>query len=135
MRRFIAALSLVVLVLGSCVPAATGVYYGFQVGIASAPPPPVLVLREPPPYILIPGTGVYVVEAGATDVDMFLYGSYWYVCSGGYWYRARSYDGPFVTVDVRSVPRPILSVPPERWKQHPHGGPPGQLKKRGGWKS
>jgi hypothetical protein len=72
-----------------------------------------------------------VVDPGDYDCDVFQYGSYWYVYSDSYWYRARSYQGPFVAIAFESVPRRVMSVPEQHWKHHPHGGPPGQMKKRG----
>jgi hypothetical protein len=58
---------------------------------------------------------------------MFRYGSSWYLSYGGYWYRSSDYRGHFRPVRVQSVSSAILRVPPERWKHHPHGGPPGQM--------
>ena len=74
---------------------------------------------------------VYVVDDGygPADYDVFRYGVYWYVFDDGYWYRARSYRGPFRVVSARYVPTAIGNVPP-RWWRHPHGGPPGQWKHR-----
>jgi hypothetical protein len=62
--------------------------------------------------------------------DVFRYGVYWYVFDDGYWYRARTYRGPFVVVSARYVPAAVINVPPRYWR-HPHGGPPGLMKKRG----
>ena len=106
-------------------------YWGFQVGVRSAPPPPRVVIYDDPRFVVV--QGVYVVTNADPNYDMFRYGSYWYVCYDGYWYRARSYSGPFAVIDVRSVPRAVVSVPPRHWKHHPHGGPPGQMKKRDAW--
>jgi hypothetical protein len=112
--------------------AATGTtYYGFEIGISNAPPPPRVVFVDEPEVVVVPGTRVYVVSEPSFGYDMFRYGSYWYVFSGGFWYRSSRYGGRYVVIDVRTVPRAIVTLPPERWKHHPHGGPPGQMKKRG----
>lgn len=103
-------------------------YFGFTIGVRNAPPPPRVYFRSQPDVIVVPGSSVYVVEE--SDCDMFRYGGYWYAENAGYWYRASRYSGPFVAVDVRVVPRPVLTVPARHWKHHPHGGPPGQQ-----WKS
>jgi len=118
-----------------CVSCAAGgpTYFGFEVGVRSAPPPPRVVLVDDPQFMVVEGTGVYVVTNADPDYDVFRYGSYWYVCYDSYWYRARSYRGPFAVIDVRSVPRAVVSVPPGHWRHHPHGGPPGQMKKHEGW--
>ena len=101
----------------------------WQLNISNAPPPPVVIVRQQPRTILVPSSTVYVVDDDRMDYDYFRYGVYWYVSNDGYWYRARSYRGPYRVVEVRYVPRAILNVPGRHWR-HPHGGPPGQMKKR-----
>ena len=104
---------------------------GVSVSIGNAPPPPVMVIREQPRVVVVPGSSVYVVDDDYDlPYDMFHYGVYWYVYNDDYWYRARSYRGPFTVVETRYVPRPIWDVPAREWRHHPHGGPPGQMKKR-----
>jgi hypothetical protein len=121
--------ALLVLVLGGVAPleASLRTHLGFAIGIGDAPPPPRVVVVERPEVVVVPGTSVYVVENSRYDV--FRYRGRYYVYNDGYWYRARSYRGPFAVVDVRSVPRRVLVVPARHWKHHPHGGPPGQMKK------
>ena len=96
--------------------------------IGNAPPPPVIVYREEPRSILVPGTTVYVIEGNRHDYDAFRYGVYWYIWNDGYWYRSRNWRGPFAVTSVKYIPRAILNVPERHWK-HPHGMPPGQAKK------
>lgn len=91
-------------------------YFGFQIGISNAPPPPRIYFREEPEVVFVPQSRVYVVEDPDADCDMFRYGRFWYVMEDGYWYRARSYRGPFRVVDARYVPRPIYYVPARHWK-------------------
>ena len=116
----------------SCAPMVmdgSSTYFGFTLGVESAPPPPrVVFVREPEMY-MEPGTSVYVVSSRGADCDMFRYGSSFYMYYEGYWYRSNRYSGPFVAIDVRRVPRPVLTVPEGRWRHHPHGGPPGLTKK------
>ena len=121
--------ALVVLALGcaAAFQAHAETYFGFSIGVSNAPPPPRIVVADAPQLVAVPGTSVYAVAN--TSYDVFtLRGSY-FCYSGGFWYRAPSYEGPYVVVDVRSVPQPILVVPADQWKHHPHGGPPGQTKK------
>jgi len=68
-----------------------------------------------------PETRVYIMRDSYEDMDVFRYGSSWYMCEDGYWYRGRSYGGPFFVVDVRSVPRPVFEVPARRWHHYPPG--------------
>jgi hypothetical protein len=98
--------------------------------IGDAPPPPRIVVYEEPHVVVVPGSTVYVVEDDAIAYDSFRYGVYWYVYNDGWWYRARSYRGPFRVIETRYVPRAIFAVPAKHWRHHPHGGPPGQMKKQ-----
>jgi hypothetical protein len=125
-------IALVLLIFGYAAAheAAAETYLGFSIGINSAPPPPRVVVSGAPQLSVVAGTSVQVV--GNTSYDVFAYHSSYYCFSSGFWYRAASYDGPFAVVDVRSVPEPILVVPAQHWKHHPHGGPPGQTKKNNG---
>jgi hypothetical protein len=125
-------MALVVLILGYAAAheAAAETYFGFSIGINSAPPPPRVVVSGAPQLSVVAGTSVQVV--GNSSYDVFAYRSSYYCFNGGFWYRSASHDGPFAVVDVRSVPEPILVVPAKNWKHHPHGGPPGQTKKSNG---
>jgi len=109
--------------------AETTFYYGFHIGITNAPPAPKVVYREEPEVVLVSGRDVYMVEDNDYDCDVFHVGAYWYAMSNGYWYRAHSHRGPFKVIDVRRVPRSIFATPSKHWRHHPHGGPPGQMKK------
>lgn len=129
MRRVVLALIVCTLAAAGSTSAEAEIYYGFQIGITNAPPPPKIVYEEAPDVVVVPDTKVYVVDRGDNDCDFFRYGKYWYVTAGGFWFRAGSYDGSFKVVDVRKVPSAILTVPGKHWKHHPKGGPPGQTKK------
>jgi hypothetical protein len=99
------------------------------------PPPPVVVYETQPEVVLVPRTQVYYVP-GAADYDFYRYGGYWYINRGGYWYRGRSYRGPFAAIAFARVPHEIVVVPGAYHHHpfhppHPHGGPPGQMKKHG----
>ena len=129
MKRVHSIVLAAMLSLSGC--AAEGYRYGVSVDISNAPPPPRLVFYERPTYVATVNGGVYVVDPGDNDCDMFRYGSYWYVFTGSYWYRSSSYQGPYTVVRFESVPSRVMNVPAKHWKRHPHGGPPGQMKKRG----
>jgi hypothetical protein len=72
--------------------------------------PAVYFAREPR-VVLIPDTEVYCVQDVGYDYDMFRCGDWWYIDDGGYWYRSRSYRGPFVTVSFTSLPWAFRRVP------------------------
>lgn len=120
--------SLAVLLLAVAVPAHAEVYYGFQIGISNAPPPPVpvMVTRAEPKMAMVPNTRIYMVRDDSFRFDGDLFGceGQWYVFRAGFWYRSKSMRGPFRVVDAREVPVGVLCVPDKHWK-HPHGGPPG----------
>jgi hypothetical protein len=110
------------LLLGTLAPtSAANVNIGVSIG--SAPPPPVFVFEDEPEVILVPRSRVYYV--GHSDFDLFRYGRYWYINRGGWWYRARSYSGPFAYLEYAKIPVEIVRVP-GKYHRHPLGGPPGQ---------
>jgi hypothetical protein len=129
MTRYAIRWALPALLCASCVAPGT-TYFGFTTGVAAAPPPPRSVVVEEP-AVAVAGEGVYVVTDPAVRYDMFRFGATWYLYTDGYWYQSASYRGPFAVVDVRYVPREVVTVPPGHWKHHPHGGPPGLEKRRG----
>src|SRR3989442_551878 len=63
-----------------------------------------------PNVVTVPGrVGVYYVQD--SDNDVYRYGNTWYMNYNGDWYRASSYNGPWVFVGYRSVPQTIYTVP------------------------
>ena len=105
-------------------PSGAGVSADVNLSVGDRKPPAVLFTREPR-MIVVPGTRVYYVQD--VDYDMYRYGGYWYINDDGYWYRARTYRGPFRTVTYASVPRTIVRVPvayhrePIRPRGHAYG--------------
>ena len=106
-------------------------YYGFTVGIANAPRPPLIRVAREPHTLLSGDAMVYVVDDAAVrfDGDLFHYGQYWFAYTRGYWYRARSHRGPYAVIDVLKVPRAIIGVPRPLWKHHPLAQAPGKAVK------
>ena len=100
------------------ITAQSATYFGFNIGISNSPPPR-FVYRSQPSLYMVPNTGVYVVEDGYGDMDLFRYGSFYYAYDNGYWYRANSYRGPFRAVDVRYVPTQVFYVPSNHWRHYP----------------
>ena len=94
-------------------------YMGFQIGTVNAPAPPPVVFSQMPVTVVVPGTSVYVVNDPHCNYDVFRSGVYWYTYRSGYWYRCRSHRGPFTVVDVRNVPKQVLTVPPGHWRHYP----------------
>jgi hypothetical protein len=82
------------------------------------PLPPPFLIPAPPPVVVIPRTYVYTVPD--IEVDILFYHGYWYRPYEGRWYRSRSYNGPWRYLPARSVPRPLIELPPEH-----HRIPPG----------
>ncbi len=77
--------------------------------------PSISFTTEPDVMVVPGGRGVYYVQD--SDADLYRYGSSWYMNYNGDWYRAGSYNGPWVFVGYRSVPREVYSVPTgyRRW--------------------
>lgn len=98
------------------------------------PPPPPFLIPAPPPVVVIPRTYVYAVPD--IEVDILFYHGYWYRPHDGRWYRSRSYNGPWAYLSPKSVPRPLIELPPghRRIPQGYHRIPHGDLKKNwSGW--
>ena len=110
-------------------PASARVSADINVHIGDRPAPVVVFDREPD-VVLVPRSRVYYVDHDG--YDLYRYGRYWYINDDGYWFRASSYRGPFLSIAVGRVPRSIVVVPARyrRHPVHPHGGPPGLMKKR-----
>ena len=98
--------------------AETQTWFGFQVGISGgSPQPPPMVLLTEPHYVMV--NDVYVIDDDRCNDDVFRADNLWWRLRGGYWYRAASWRGPWVAVDVRRVPERVLVVPARHWKHHP----------------
>ena len=71
---------------------------------------PEISFSTEPDVVAVPGGGgVYYVQD--SDSDIYRYGNNWYMNYSGDWYRASSYNGPWMFVGYRSVPRAVYSVP------------------------
>ena len=85
----------------------TGVSVRIRVG--DPYPGAALKFRGEPVLRAIPDTKVYV----APGRNLYRYGRYWYFVEDGYWFRARSWTGPFIHIHSKSVPRPVRTLPAE----------------------
>jgi hypothetical protein len=92
-----------------------------------------LNLGAPPPLVAVPGVPVY--HAPSVPDNYFVYGGYSYLFHGGTWFYSARYNGPWASLVIHQVPRPILAVPvtyykhpPGHWKKH---GPPPWAAARG----
>ncbi|GFO56889.1 hypothetical protein GMSM_38960 [Geomonas sp. Red276] len=74
---------------------------------ASRPQQPI-ILREPPEFLFPPGLGFGV--AVAVPYELFYLPKEYYLLTGGTWYRARSWQGPWLAT-------PAGHLPPEIRKQ------------------
>ncbi|HLQ67676.1 MAG TPA: hypothetical protein VK123_10655 [Candidatus Limnocylindrales bacterium] len=99
--------SLAFAVAPSTTQAATSV--GFSVRIGDPYRGTSIRFQSEPDLVLVPRSHVYYVRD--YDRDIYRYGGAWYFVEDGYWYRARSYRGPFYRVDFRFVPREVYMVP------------------------
>lgn len=100
------------LLLAPC--AAHAVNVDIQIAI---PPPPQVVFHTEPEVIVVPQTRVEYVPV-VTEYDMYRYGKYWYVNHDGYWYRSRSFKGPYKFVSHRHLPHEVVMLPAE-YRHHP----------------
>lgn len=86
-----------------------------SVNIGIGVPLPHVVIHEPPPVVVIPGT--YVYFAPDVGVDIFFFHGYWYRPHDGRWYRASGYNGPWHKIRKRGVPR-VVQVLPTDFRRH-----------------
>ena len=102
--------------------AETQTWFGFQVGLSGGtPPPPPFGFRSEPRVIIV--NDVQVVDDDRCDDDVFRSDGMWWRLRSGYWFRAPSWRGPWISVDVRRVPERVLILPERNWKHHPrHDG-------------
>jgi hypothetical protein len=90
--------------------------WNVNINLGNAPPPPVVVVQQPPTTVWLPDARVAVVRDPDFDYDCFQVGANWYVYRSNYWYRARSWRGPFVVIDERYVPHSVTMVPARHWR-------------------
>jgi hypothetical protein len=62
-----------------------------------------IVLAGPPMFVFPPALGFYV--AVGVPYDMFFVDMRYYLCMHGAWYVAPYYDGPWVVIRYRRLPR------------------------------
>lgn len=63
-----------------------------------------------PRMAVVPNTDVYYLTDDS-DVDLYHYGSDWYLVDNGTWYRANSWRGPFLSIPMNSAPRAVVRIP------------------------
>jgi hypothetical protein len=92
-----------------------------------------LNIGAPPPLVAVPGLPVY--QAPSVPDNYFVYQGYYYLFHGGTWFYSPHYNGPWMSLVIHQVPRPLLAVPvpyykkpPSHWKKH---GPPPWAEARG----
>jgi hypothetical protein len=71
---------------------------------------PAYTFPAPPRMVVIPGTYAYAVPD--INADILFYHGYWFRPYGGLWYRAISYNGPWVHINSTLVPRVLANLPP-----------------------
>jgi hypothetical protein len=121
----------IMVLIGMGYPSRTPAEVSINVGI-NLPPPPPFAIPAPPPMFVIPGT--YIYFAPEVEADIFFYQGYWYRPNQGHWYRSGSYNGKWVYIAPKRVPRVFLSLPPD-FRRLPPGYrhiPYGDVKKN--WK-
>jgi hypothetical protein len=79
-----------------------------NVSIGVAIPP--YTFSAPPRMRGIPVTYTYPVAD--PNADILFYRGYWFRPYGGRWYRATSYNGPWVYLSTARVPRVLINLPP-----------------------
>ena len=79
-----------------------------------------IAFRTTPRWVEVPGTHVYVVrEDMRPRQDLFRYGKWYYVHDHGNWYRSKRWNGRYVFVRERDLPRQLWGVPNRHWRSYP----------------
>ena len=107
--------------LAAAPPAQAGTSVGVHIQVGDPYRGGSLVFHKEPDLVVVPESRVYYVRD--YNYDVYRYGSYWYFIDDGYWYRARSYRGPFIHISASSVPRSVRYVP-VKYRRHWKNGPP-----------
>jgi len=92
-------------------------------------PTPFFLVAVPAPVVVAPGPSLLAVyTAPSLPYNYFVYRKVYYFYRQGYWFRACIYRGLWTVISIAQVPRPVLSVPVEHYKERPphweHHGPP-----------
>ncbi len=129
MKTLFAGVAALTLALAAPAFAHTTVSIGVNLG--NAPPPPVVVYREQPDWVYVPRERVYVVDDDDLGYDYFRCGGSFYIYRAGFWYRSRSWRGPFIAIEARTVPTTIFAMSDReyRWRHRPEWVPPGIARK------
>src|SRR3989442_12408634 len=78
-------------------------------------PPPVVVVPQPPPVVVAPQP-VLVIEPGA---PVYFHAGQYFRFSGGAWFVAEGYEGPWLFVPPHRVPPRVLALPNAYNRKHP----------------
>jgi len=82
---------------------------GVTIRVGDPYPGAALDFQEEPAVSLVPSTKVYYVRD--RECDLYRYGLYWYFLDDSLWFRARTWQGPFLHLQSASVPRSVRTVP------------------------
>jgi hypothetical protein len=125
-KRYVAYIFVVLALSGIMNPgkADAGIDVNVNIGF-----PPAIVIPAAPEVVLIPGINAYFIPD--IDVDIIFHNGYWYRPHKGNWFRATSYNGPWINIVRAEIPVALLKLPPD-YRHVPPGQsriPYGQLKK------
>lgn len=129
MKRYVVAAAAGFIVWGACLANEASAELNINIGINL---PPAIVVSSAPEVVVIPGT--YVYFAPGVPNDLFFYRGHWWRPHKGRWYRADDTGGPWIYVELGSVPGVLIKLPPS-YRDVPPGHeriPYGQVKKN--WK-
>lgn len=124
MKTRIALGALLALLLAAPAMAHTSV----SIGVGFNMPPPLVVYRHEPRWVMVPDERVYYVDDDDLGYDYFRYGGWYWIHDNDRWFRAHRYNGPFVGVRADYVPAPIWRVGDRdnyHWRHRPGNLPPG----------
>lgn len=108
-------LFVMLLTFSMAVTAHAGVNVGINIGIP-VPLPSNVVIQSAPEFIYQPQLGFHVSVGAPYDV-MYISNSY-YLYNNGYYYRSRSYNGPWEGVEYKRLPKGLRNHRYEEIRQY-----------------
>ena len=92
---------------------------GVNVGVSIGVPSP-YEFAEPPDVVVIPSETAYVYMMPGIR-GLYFYNGLWYRFHRGHWFTSIGYNGSWAYIDTPRVPRVILDVPPDYYRNLPPG--------------
>lgn len=86
-----------------------GIYLGVE---------PVVIYETPPPLVWMPELGVYIAYGSPYRLFFYTGEYYLYDYERHGWFAARGYGGPWISIEIRRLPRHLRRFRDEEWPRY-----------------